>query len=88
MGEKDFIITAPHFVASFSIDTLFHTVIKAAPIIKYMQTQRWTLELVWEYCESKNWKLESLSNVDGKKEVAGERDRREDKGKVQIPLKS
>lgn len=44
-------IIAPHFVASYDMDTG-----NIAPIIKYMKG--WSYIKILNYCNSKNWQLE------------------------------
>lgn len=48
-----FTIDAPHFNASGIVEKI--TVIKAAPIIKYMVG--WTYDKVERYCDKKGWRI-------------------------------
>lgn len=50
-------ITAPHFVAGFTV-TLSLLIKDAAPIIAYMKGL--TLSRVSMYCQKKGWKLEKI----------------------------
>lgn len=51
-----FRIEAPHFVAAAEINK-FGRVNHAAPIIKYMQQKKWSLNAVKHYCNQKQWKI-------------------------------
>jgi hypothetical protein len=47
------IITAPHFVAAFDLETG-----NIAPIIKYMKD--WDLEKIYKYCQQKGWEFQLI----------------------------
>jgi len=52
-------ITAPHFDAGLELAEVSDTVVRAAPIIKYMVG--WPLVRVMQYCHNRGWKLERVA---------------------------
>ena len=51
-------VVAPHFVAGFLLDYDTLTVVKAAPIIKYMVG--WHEQKVTEYTDKKGWEVQFI----------------------------
>jgi len=58
MQREAWQIKAPSFTAGFELAPVSDTVIRAAPIIKYMVG--WPLVRVMETCVQRGWKLERL----------------------------
>jgi len=52
-------ITAPDFVAGIELAEVSDRVVKAAPIVKYMEG--WPLSHLIEYCARRGWKLERVA---------------------------
>ena len=49
-------IMAPHFTAGIELDDVSDRVVKAAPIVRYMEG--WGIKDVIAYCARRGWKLE------------------------------
>jgi hypothetical protein len=49
-------ISAPHFVAGVVLQD--DVVVRAAPIVGYMATNKWRYWRVFSYCEEKGWSIE------------------------------
>jgi protein subunit release factor A len=61
-------ITAPHFCAGLVLDD-DERVVEAAPIIGYMKENRWTRDMVRDYCTRRGWRVAVVSQSS---QVAGE----------------
>lgn len=58
-------IDAPHMCAGIQTNES-GVVVAAAPIVKYMQRKRWSLEEVADYCRIKGWGLYRYDPATGK----------------------
>ena len=61
-------IDAPHFCAGFEADASAYVVVRAAPIIKYMQG--WGVQKVRDYCFKKGWALQAIEILPEENEAA------------------